>query len=161
MVSIANPVSLAPALKHEWLVGEHLEEKFWILMSTIKFIWLVYRNRNGEWSILCLTWVWVVCPCMLFPEQRPRPVQPWRLWTARSSERQPLYRAGRREQQTRITDSSCRPDIPYCFSILFFFTWDQVATALLVAVSTLTFWIPQFVSTSPYSSVVQSARPLV
>jgi len=28
MVSIANPVSLAPALKHEWLVGEHLEKKF-------------------------------------------------------------------------------------------------------------------------------------
>jgi len=33
----------------------------------------------------------------------------------------------------------------------------QVATALLVAGSTLTFWIPPFASTSPYSSVVQSA----
>ena len=32
----------------------------------------------------------------------------------------------------------------------------QVATALLVAGSTPTFWIPQFVSTSSYSSVVQA-----
>jgi len=32
----------------------------------------------------------------------------------------------------------------------------QVATALLVAGSTPTFWIPQFVSTSLYSSVVQA-----
>jgi len=31
-----------------------------------------------------------------------------------------------------------------------------VVTALLVAGSTLTFWIPQFVSTSSYSSVVQA-----
>ena len=37
----------------------------------------------------------------------------------------------------------------------------QVATALLVAGSTPTFWIPQFVSTGLYSSVVQSARLLV
>jgi len=36
-----------------------------------------------------------------------------------------------------------------------------VATALLVAGSTPTFWIPQFVFTSSYSSVVQSARLLV
>jgi len=36
-----------------------------------------------------------------------------------------------------------------------------VATALLVAGSTLTFWRPQFVCTSSYSSVVQSARLLV
>jgi len=39
-----------------------------------------------------------------------------------------------------------------------------VATALLVAGSTLTFWIPwqtSFASTSSYSSVVQSARLLV
>ena len=34
----------------------------------------------------------------------------------------------------------------------------QVATALLVADSTLTFWIPPFASTSLYSSVVQSGR---
>ena len=34
----------------------------------------------------------------------------------------------------------------------------QVATALLVAGFTLTFWIPPFASTSSYSSVVQSAR---
>ena len=33
-----------------------------------------------------------------------------------------------------------------------------MATALLVAGSTLTFWIPRFASTSSYSSVVQSAR---
>jgi len=32
----------------------------------------------------------------------------------------------------------------------------QVATALLVAGSTPTFWIPPFVSTSSYSSVVQA-----
>ena len=37
----------------------------------------------------------------------------------------------------------------------------QVATALLVAGSTLTFWIPPFVCTSSYSSVVQSVRLLV
>jgi len=37
----------------------------------------------------------------------------------------------------------------------------QVATALLAAGSTLTFWRPQFVCTSSYSSVVQSARLLV
>jgi len=40
----------------------------------------------------------------------------------------------------------------------------QVATALLVADYTLTFWIlwqTLFASTSSYSSVVQSARPLV
>ena len=40
----------------------------------------------------------------------------------------------------------------------------QVATALLVAGSTLTFWIPwqtSFASTSSCSSVVQSARLLV
>jgi len=36
-----------------------------------------------------------------------------------------------------------------------------VATALLVAGSTPSFWIPQFVSTSSYSSVIQSARLLV
>jgi len=35
-----------------------------------------------------------------------------------------------------------------------------VATALLVVGSTLTFWIPPFVSTSSYSSVIQSARLL-
>ena len=33
-----------------------------------------------------------------------------------------------------------------------------MATALLVASSTLTFWIPRFASTSSYSSIVQSAR---
>jgi len=33
-----------------------------------------------------------------------------------------------------------------------------VATALLVAGSTRTFWIPQFAFTSSYSSVSQSAR---
>ena len=43
----------------------------------------------------------------------------------------------------------------------FFFKVLQVATALLVAGSTLTFWRPQFVCTSSYSSVVQSARLLV
>jgi len=40
----------------------------------------------------------------------------------------------------------------------------QVATALPVAGSTLTFWIPwqtSFASTSSYSSIVQSARLLV
>ena len=37
----------------------------------------------------------------------------------------------------------------------------QVATALLVAGSTLTLWRPKFVCTSSYSSVVQSARLLV
>ena len=37
----------------------------------------------------------------------------------------------------------------------------QVATALLVAGSAPTFWIPPFVSTSSYSSVVQSAQLLV
>ena len=37
----------------------------------------------------------------------------------------------------------------------------QVATALLVAVSTLTFWIPPFASTSSYSSIFQSAMLLV
>jgi len=45
------------------------------------------------------------------------------------------------------------------FSYLFCF-FLQVATALLVAGSTLTFWIPwqtPFASTSSYSSVVQSA----
>jgi len=36
----------------------------------------------------------------------------------------------------------------------------QVATALLVAGSTLTFWIPLFAPSSSYSSVVQSARML-
>jgi len=36
-----------------------------------------------------------------------------------------------------------------------------VATALLVAGSTLTFWIPSFASTSSYSNVVQSARLLM
>jgi len=36
-----------------------------------------------------------------------------------------------------------------------------VATALLVAGSTLTFWIPPFVCTSSYSSVFQSVRLLV
>jgi len=41
-----------------------------------------------------------------------------------------------------------------------FFFLLQVATALLVAGSTLTYWIPPFASTSSYSSVVvvQSAR---
>ena len=46
----------------------------------------------------------------------------------------------------------------------FFFYAFQVATALLVAGSTLTFWIPwqtHFASASSYSSVVQSARLLV
>ena len=43
---------------------------------------------------------------------------------------------------------------------MFFFLF-QVATALLVAGSTLAFWIPPFASTSSYSSVVQSARLLV
>ena len=38
----------------------------------------------------------------------------------------------------------------------FFFMYIQVATALLVAGSTPTFWIPQFVSTSSYSNVVQA-----
>jgi len=40
----------------------------------------------------------------------------------------------------------------------------QVATALLVAGSTLTFWIPwqtSFASTSSFSSFAESARPLV
>jgi len=37
----------------------------------------------------------------------------------------------------------------------------QVATTLLVASSTLTFWRPPFVCTGSYSSVVQSARLLV
>ena len=37
----------------------------------------------------------------------------------------------------------------------------QVATALLVAGSIVTFWIPPFASTSSHSSVVQSARLLV
>jgi len=41
------------------------------------------------------------------------------------------------------------------------FPYNQVATALLVAGSTLTFWIPQFVSTSSYSSVVQGTRLIV
>jgi len=41
-----------------------------------------------------------------------------------------------------------------------FFILVQVATALLVAGSTLTFWIPPFASTSSYSSVFQSARLL-
>jgi len=41
------------------------------------------------------------------------------------------------------------------------FIYYQVATALLVAGSTLTFWIPPFASTSSYSSVVQSTRLLV
>jgi len=36
-----------------------------------------------------------------------------------------------------------------------------VATALLVAGSTLTVWILPFASTSSYSSIVQSASPLV
>jgi len=36
----------------------------------------------------------------------------------------------------------------------------QVATILLVAGSTLIFWIPLFAPTSSYSSVVQSARLL-
>jgi len=36
-----------------------------------------------------------------------------------------------------------------------------VATALLVAGSTLTFWLPPFASTSSYSSVFQSPRLLV
>jgi len=36
-----------------------------------------------------------------------------------------------------------------------------VATALLVAGSTLTFWLPPFTSTSSYSSVFQSPRLLV
>ena len=55
-------------------------------------------------------------------------------------------------------------DIVYClgsyglyslYSILSF-TCYQVATALLVAGSTLTFWIPPFASTSLYSSVVKA-----
>ena len=37
----------------------------------------------------------------------------------------------------------------------------QVATTLLVAGSTLTFWIPVFASTSSYPSIVQNARLLV
>ena len=44
------------------------------------------------------------------------------------------------------------------------FNYEQVATALLVAGSTLTFWIrwqTWFASTSSYSSIVQSARLLV
>jgi len=36
-----------------------------------------------------------------------------------------------------------------------------VATALLVAGSTLTFWIPLLASTSSYSNVVQSTRLLM
>ena len=41
------------------------------------------------------------------------------------------------------------------------FPLKQVANALLVAGSTLTFWIPSFASTSSYSSIFQSARLLV
>jgi len=41
------------------------------------------------------------------------------------------------------------------------FMLNQVATALLVAGFTLTFWIPPFASTSLYSSVFQSARLLI
>jgi len=44
---------------------------------------------------------------------------------------------------------------------VFVFPSQQVATALLVAGSTLTFWIPPFVCTSSYSSIVESARLLV
>ena len=46
----------------------------------------------------------------------------------------------------------------FWFNNVFFFL--QVATALLVAGSTLTFWIPLCASTSSYPSVVQSARLL-
>ena len=42
-----------------------------------------------------------------------------------------------------------------------YFYFLQVATALLVVGSTPTFWRPQFVCTSSYSSVVHSARLLV
>ena len=45
--------------------------------------------------------------------------------------------------------------------IIYFFIFLQVATALLVAGSTLTFWIPPFASTSSYSSLVQSIRLLI
>ena len=47
---------------------------------------------------------------------------------------------------------------------LYMYIYIQVATALLVAGSTLTFWIPWqtwFASTSSYSSIVQSARLFV
>ena len=43
-----------------------------------------------------------------------------------------------------------------CEPAVIMFYLHQVATALLVAGSTPTFWIPQFVSTSSYSSVVQA-----
>ena len=49
----------------------------------------------------------------------------------------------------------------FCGITIFIFILIQVATALLVAGSAPTFWIPPFVSTSSYSSVVQSARLLV
>jgi len=45
--------------------------------------------------------------------------------------------------------------------MFFNLVYIQVATALLIAGSTLTFWIPwqtPFAYTSSYSSVVQSAR---
>ena len=46
----------------------------------------------------------------------------------------------------------------HCFFLFvcFFVCFYQVATALLIAGSTPTFWIPQFLSTSSYSSVVQA-----
>jgi len=51
-----------------------------------------------------------------------------------------------------------------CELFIYIIYINQVATALLVAGSTLTFWIPwqtSLASTSSYSSVVQSTRLLV
>ena len=42
-----------------------------------------------------------------------------------------------------------------CKAVKYHLMSVQVATALLVAGSTLTFWIPPFVCTSSYSSVVR------
>jgi len=54
--------------------------------------------------------------------------------------------------------------VPWLFPrVVLWFPCYQVATTLLVAGSTLTFWIPwqtQCASTSSYSSVVQSATSL-
>jgi len=52
----------------------------------------------------------------------------------------------------------------FLYFLYFLLIFYQVATPLLVAGSTLTFWIPWqtlFASTSLYSSVVQSAMLLV
>jgi len=51
--------------------------------------------------------------------------------------------------------------IPLCSEMTNLFYRFQVATALLVAGSTLTFWIPPFASTSSYSGIFQSTRLLV